>query len=147
MSRNTPPFRSESRFMLSPERAGREGQGPLRETKQSGTRRCDGGKRQGGTRHTGHTLGGIHRNEQARQSWPAAILQRLGAETESWIDKVRRFRRHFFDYAGPPEAMERCSLTLGRRWLRSVGASRKLWGGAPMVPPLSKSRRETTGTG
>ncbi len=75
------------------------------------------------------------------------ILQRLGVETESWIDTVRHVRWHFYDYVAPPEAMERCSLTLGRSWLRGVGASRKLWGGAPMVPPLSKFRQKTTGTG
>ncbi len=75
------------------------------------------------------------------------ILQRLGVATESWIDTVGHLCRHFYDYVGPPEAMERGSRTLGRSWLRGVGASRKLWGGAPMVPPLSKSRQKTTGTG
>ncbi len=71
------------------------------------------------------------------------ILQRLGVEAGSWIDTVRHFRRHFYDYVGPPETMERCSRTLGRSWLRGVGARRKLWGGAAMARPLSESRRKT----
>ncbi len=75
------------------------------------------------------------------------ILKRMGVETDSWIDTVRHFRRHFYDYVGPPEAMERCSLTLGRNWLRGVGASRKLWGDAPMVPPLSESRQKKSQRG
>ncbi len=73
------------------------------------------------------------------------ILNRLGVETESWIDTVRHFGLHFYDYVGPPETMERCSLTLGRNWLRGVRACRKLWGGAPRLPPLSKSCQKTGG--
>ncbi len=49
------------------------------------------------------------------------ILNRLGVETESWIDTVRHFRLHFYDCVGPPETMERCSRTLGRYWLRGAG--------------------------
>ncbi len=75
------------------------------------------------------------------------ILKRMGAETESWIDTVRHFRRHFYDYVGPPETMEHCSLTPGRNWLRGVGACRRLWGGAPMAPPLPESRQNTNRLG
>ncbi len=71
----------------------------------------------------------------------------MGVESESWIDTVRHFRRHFYDYVGPPETMERCSLTLGRNWLRGVGACRKLWGGAPKLPPISESGQKTGGLG
>ncbi len=75
------------------------------------------------------------------------ILKRMGVETESWIDTVRHFRRHFYDYVGPPETMERCSLTLGRNWLRGVGACHKLWGGAPTAPKLPESRRKISERG
>ncbi len=57
------------------------------------------------------------------------ILKRLGIESESWIDTVRHFRRHFYDYVGPADTLKQCSLTLGRNWLRGVGACRKLLGG------------------
>ncbi len=67
------------------------------------------------------------------------ILKRMGVETDRWIDTVRHFRRHFYDYVGPPETMEHCSLKLGRNWLRGVGACRKPWGDAPMAPRRSKS--------
>ncbi len=57
------------------------------------------------------------------------ILTRLGVEADNWIETVRHFRRYFYDYVGPAEALEQCSLTLGRNWLRGVGACRKLLGG------------------
>jgi len=60
------------------------------------------------------------------------ILTRLGIDAESWIDMVRHFRQHFYDYVGPAEALERCSRTLGRSWFRGVVACRKLLGSGEM---------------
>lgn len=60
------------------------------------------------------------------------ILRRLGVDAATWIDNVRHFRRHFYDYVGPADALEQCSLTLGRKWLRGVGACRKLLGSGEM---------------
>ena len=57
------------------------------------------------------------------------ILSRLGVEAGSWIETVRHFRRHFFDFVGPADVMARHSQAFGRRWLRGVGACRKLFGG------------------
>lgn len=57
------------------------------------------------------------------------ILKRLGVKAENWIDAVRHFRRYFYDYVGPAEALEQCSRGFGRRWLRGVGACRRLLGG------------------
>jgi hypothetical protein len=57
------------------------------------------------------------------------ILHRLGIEPGNWIEAVQHFRRHFFDYVGPADALERCSRDLERKWLRGVGACRKLLGG------------------
>ncbi len=65
------------------------------------------------------------------------ILKRLGVEAESWIDTVRHFRRHFYDYVGPADALERCSRTLGRNWLRGVGACRKLLGSGEMCMAIT----------
>ena len=65
------------------------------------------------------------------------ILNRLGVKAESWIDTVRHFRRHFYDYVGPADVLERCSLTLGRNWLRGVGACRKLLGNGKMFMPVT----------
>ncbi len=65
---------------------------------------------------------------RAYQQGVPPILNRLGIESESWIDTVRHFRRHFYDYVGPADTLKQCSLTLGRNWLRGVGACRKLLG-------------------
>jgi putative transposase len=57
------------------------------------------------------------------------ILTRLGVEAESWIETVRHFRRHFYDYVGSGDILTRHGRALGRRWLRGVGACRRLFGG------------------
>jgi putative transposase len=57
------------------------------------------------------------------------VLHRLGIEPENWIETVQHFRRHFFHYVGPADVLERCSRDLERKWLRGVGACRKLLGG------------------
>ena len=54
------------------------------------------------------------------------ILTRLGVEAESWIETVRHFRRHFYDYVGPADVLAQHGRALGRRWLRGVGACRRL---------------------
>jgi putative transposase len=54
------------------------------------------------------------------------ILTRLGVEAESWIETVRHFRRHFYDYVGPGDLLAQHGRALGRRWLRGVGACRRL---------------------
>ena len=56
------------------------------------------------------------------------ILTRLGVEAESWIETVRHFHRHFYDFVGPGDVLVQHSRVLGRRWLRGVGACRKLLG-------------------
>ena len=56
------------------------------------------------------------------------ILTRLGVEAENWIETVRHFRRHFYDFVGPGDVLVQHSRVLGRRWLRGVGACRKLLG-------------------
>ncbi len=65
------------------------------------------------------------------------ILLRLGIEPGSWIETVQHFRRHFFNYVGPAEVLERCSRDLERKWLRGVGACRKLLGGGSCSPVLT----------
>jgi len=75
---------------------------------------------------TGRVIG-----EDKRCSIPAdvpPILTRLGLEAQSWIETVRHYRRHFYDYVGPADVMTQCSHALGRSWLRGVGACRKLLG-------------------
>jgi putative transposase len=56
------------------------------------------------------------------------ILARLGLEAESWIETVRHFRRHFYDFVGPADVLEQYSQALGRNWLRGVGSCRRLLG-------------------
>jgi hypothetical protein len=62
------------------------------------------------------------------------ILDRLGVEAGSWIETVRHFRRHFYDFVGPADVLVQCSKAMGRRWLRGVGACRKLLGGDACTP-------------
>jgi putative transposase len=57
------------------------------------------------------------------------ILTRLGVEADSWIETVRHFRRHFYDYVGPGDLLAQHGRALGRRWLRGVGACRRLLSG------------------
>jgi hypothetical protein len=67
------------------------------------------------------------------------LLQRLNLEAGTWIEMVRCFQGGFHDYVGPVEALQRRSESLGRRWLRGVGACRVLWGQADVsvVPAAS----------
>ena len=67
------------------------------------------------------------------------ILTRLGVEAESWIETVRHFRRHFYDFVGPGDILAQHGRTLGRRWLRGVGACRKLLGEGKVGPPAAAS--------
>ncbi len=65
------------------------------------------------------------------------ILIRLGVEAESWIDTVRHFRRHFYDFVGPADVLMQQSRAMGRNWLRGVGACRKLLGGGEACTPVT----------
>ncbi len=57
------------------------------------------------------------------------ILTRLGLEAENWIETVRHFHRHFYDFVGPGDMLARRGRAMGLNWLRGVGACRKLLGG------------------
>ncbi len=59
----------------------------------------------------------------------APVLQRLGVEGETWIETVRHFRGKFHHYVGPVEALQRHGEAMGCRWVRGIGACRRLWGG------------------
>ncbi len=113
--------------------------GASEKSKKGGIRRCHHWKRQGRARHTGPTLGGVHRatglanhdlpfhfpddlelaDGTGRIIWVdkrdqiregiPPILQRLGVEAESWINSVRCLGRHFYNYVDPPQAMGRCA--------------------------------------
>jgi len=52
------------------------------------------------------------------------ILTRLGVEPGSWIDTVRHFRRHFYDFVGPAELLVQYAVRR-RYWLALVAGS---WG-------------------
>ena len=67
------------------------------------------------------------------------ILTRLGVEAENWIETVRHFRRHFYDFVGPGDILAQHGRTLGRRWLRGVGACRKLLGEGKVGPQTAAS--------
>ena len=76
--------------------------------------------------------------DDKRGAIPASVpglLRRLGASEENWLETVRHFRGGFHDYVGPAEALQRRGEALGRRWLRGIGACRRLWGcgGSPGV--------------
>jgi putative transposase len=46
------------------------------------------------------------------------ILSRLGLEAESWIETVRYFRCHFFDFVGPADVLMQYRQAASRtRWL------------------------------
>jgi putative transposase len=55
------------------------------------------------------------------------ILSRLGVEADSWIETVRHFRRHFYDFVGQADVLVQHGQALGRSWLRGVGACRRLF--------------------
>lgn len=61
-----------------------------------------------------------------------SLLQRFGVSGETWMETVRHFRRGFHDHVGPVEALKQRGNALGRRWLRGVGACRRLWAQAPV---------------
>ena len=65
------------------------------------------------------------------------ILSRLGVEAESWIETVRHFRRHFFDFVGPGDVLAHHGRALGLNWLRGVGACRKYLGGGERCMPVA----------
>ncbi len=65
------------------------------------------------------------------------ILNRLGVNAQNWIETVRHFRRHFYDFVGPADAMAQYSQALGRSWLRGVGACRKYLGAGGMCMPVT----------
>ncbi len=58
----------------------------------------------------------------------APVLQRLGVEAETWIETVRHFRGKFHHYVGPVDALQRHGEAMGCRWVRGIGACRRLWG-------------------
>jgi len=60
------------------------------------------------------------------------ILTRLGVEADNWIETVRHFRRHFYDYVGPGDILTQHGRAMGLNWLRGVGACRKYLGGGEM---------------
>jgi putative transposase len=57
------------------------------------------------------------------------ILTRLGVESENWIETVRHFHSHFYDFVGPANVLVQQSQAAGRRWFRGVGACRRLLSG------------------
>ena len=67
------------------------------------------------------------------------ILTRLGVEAENWIETVRHFRRHFYDFVGPGDMLAQHGRALGRSWLRGVGACRKLLGEGRVGPQAAAS--------
>ena len=65
------------------------------------------------------------------------ILSRLGVEAESWIETVRHFSRHFYNFVGTAAVLMRYSRAMGRSWLRGVGACRKLLVGGDVCLPFT----------
>jgi hypothetical protein len=65
------------------------------------------------------------------------ILTRLGMEPGSWIETVRHFRRHFFDFVGPAEVLARYGNSMGRSWLRGIRACRALLGDGGGCRPVT----------
>jgi len=63
------------------------------------------------------------------------ILSRLGVDADSWIETVRHFRRHFFDFVGPADVLAQCGRTMDRKWLRGTRACRRLFGGEAVGAP------------
>ncbi len=57
------------------------------------------------------------------------ILNCMGWEAGSWIETVRHFHRHFYDFVGPGDVLVRRGQSMGLNWLRGVGACRKLLDG------------------
>ena len=75
---------------------------------------------------TGRTLRADKRGAIPAGAVP--VLQRLGVEAETWIETVRHFRGKFHHYVGPAEALQRHGEAMGCRWVRGIGACRRLWG-------------------
>ena len=65
------------------------------------------------------------------------ILTRLGVEGDNWIETVRHFRRHFYDFVGPADVLVQYSRATGRSWLRGVRACRKFLDGGAVCAPVS----------
>jgi REP element-mobilizing transposase RayT len=68
------------------------------------------------------------------------ILQRLGIQSENWIDSVSHFQKYFFDAAGTTSSLEQFRERKNRQrseqgnrvepagWIKGKGASKKLYG-------------------
>jgi hypothetical protein len=59
------------------------------------------------------------------------ILQRIGANPNSWADTVSRFGSKFHLAAGRLSNMRHYANRLGRRWLRGVEAARTTFISSP----------------
>jgi len=57
----------------------------------------------------------------------APILQRLNINPDAWLPSVRYYNRRFKCVLGPVERIRRFSLSVGRRWLQGLAASRRLY--------------------
>jgi hypothetical protein len=53
----------------------------------------------------------------------APILQRIGANAESWPDTITRFGHKFSLVAGLPTSLRNFADELGRRWFKGVTAA------------------------
>ncbi len=87
---------------------------------------------------TGRTLREDKRGAIDSQLPP--ILQRLGIQSENWIDSVSHFQKYFFDAAGTLSSLEQFRERKNRQrseqgyaeeavgWIKGKGASKKLYG-------------------
>jgi hypothetical protein len=55
------------------------------------------------------------------------ILQRPGLDENYWVETVQHYGRRFYTYVGHIEKLRQLGHSLGRKWLRGTGPSRKFY--------------------
>ena len=62
------------------------------------------------------------------------IIQKLGIESETWLETVGNFTDHFYTFVGPEEKMKRICQHQDKKWLMGIRACRRLFSEKNQLP-------------
>ena len=55
------------------------------------------------------------------------ILNKLGIETETWIEIIDSFGSRFHSHVGPAENMQKICERIGKKWMHGISACKQFW--------------------
>ena len=55
------------------------------------------------------------------------ILDRLGIDTDMWLNTVSQFEKQFFSYVGPVDKMQKVCDRIGNKWMQGIRACKQFW--------------------